>query len=137
MDYDLIEYRPRWTEEPESWYAAIPEYPRWIAVDTTYVYDVRTGIELRSPMYYTRYRGQDFACGQDVAVETEVHFHVSAVTVYALERLSVDELFPGWYWDPILREACPNDRTPAECLAGVRRRLPTIIKDVSSEGHRT
>ena len=125
MDDDVIERRSEWSGAPESWYGAIPAYPQWIAVDS--IFDAGTGVQLRSPTYFTHYRGREYACSQQVEFEEGRHVHVPVVQVYALERISVDDPFPGWQWDPLLRETCPQDQTMAACLFGVRRRLSAII----------
>ena len=126
MENDVIEHRRRWSGDPDSWYASIPDYPRWIAVDSRFIDDSRR--ELLSPTYYTHYNGLDYACSQRVTYEGERHVHLPAFEVYVLERIPVDEPFPGWTWHSLIENPCPDGQLPAECLADVRRRLPAILE---------
>jgi hypothetical protein len=127
MDDDVTEHRPEWTGEPADWYSAIPAYPRWIAVDSTF-----TGVrgQLRLPTYYTRYRDRDYACGQRVA--WEIPSAIQRVDMYALNRIPVAEPYPGWEWSSVLSETCPDERSPTECLADLRRRLPVIVESAET-----
>lgn len=118
MDSDVTEHRSAWSGTPADWYALIPAYPRWIAVDSTF-----GDGSLRRPTYYTRYRGRDYACAQDGLPGDASE--APSVTVYALDR-EPDGPYPGWAWHPIGREACPPDDDAVACLGRMRRRLPAI-----------